>query len=910
MARSEKRLPIQKAWLAGLTAGMLLLLGSMTPFLAVAAEGASTKAGQADWQATYGSWSYTDEHIVSKSAGVGDAFAIGDQKLDTTEAFVLECPATYSGHAYGLVFGVSDRSDPASDWYCLNYSDNDGIARAFHVVNGALDWNISFGLTSAMKDKGNTHDFRVVYIPGGMMSFYVDDELLGTHTAEGFTGVYYGVMTCIADGEFTYPSYETFTAEFLTDLTVHDAECVYPYGASINDFVVYTEHETEQLAITAEFADHVTTVALDPMGNTHTLVSGQRTAMPLKVGYNRIQLTATISIGGTTIENIYHINIHRAQDADVLYHEDLRPQTHYSDPTGYINDPNGLCYNAATGEYHLFYQTVPRDSFVNANQAWNHAVSKDLVHWEYKGAAIEADELGFCWSGSACIDVHNTSGLFDEDSDPNGRMVLLYSSVYGDTYYGTEKISLAYSEDNGETWKKYEGNPVVRNGENHVQEYNQGFRDPKIIWYEDDSYAHGGVWIMLIGGGPGYLFVSENLLDWTYHSTVCASDGTPLQGECPDIFKIEVENQPGTYKWVYVSGQLDVNAGIFQTGAAVGELYKNEEGKFEFVADQSNMSILYGGYNLYATQSFYSTADGRRIQISWIREWLSMTGPDLEDNEVKDWRGLMSWPMELTLEEQNGAYVFKSRPVAEMESLRGEPVATIQNTEVKATDENILGEVSALNPEIEVTLHLRDADKVTFALRQGRRERGLKIIVSDYDPISGTVKLTADGTSARGNTAEVTVSAPNGQLTLRMVADANTIEVYANDGEGVAVAMAYPSKDSLSMSMSVTGGQVEVESLVVYDLASIYDAVSDEEETEPESGSTPDLTEPTPDSATEPTGGEMPTEPDSLPADTQPAPSGGCRSSLAGATLMSMPIGAAALVIRKKRNRNQPKKET
>lgn len=39
------------------------------------------------------------------------------------------------------------------------------------------------------------------------------------------------------------------------------------------------------------------------------------------------------------------------------YTEKYRPQFHYSVPTGWLNDPNGLIYH--DGVYHLFYQHYP-----------------------------------------------------------------------------------------------------------------------------------------------------------------------------------------------------------------------------------------------------------------------------------------------------------------------------------------------------------------------------------------------------------------------------------------------------------------------------------------------------------------------------------------------------------------------
>jgi beta-fructofuranosidase len=68
---------------------------------------------------------------------------------------------------------------------------------------------------------------------------------------------------------------------------------------------------------------------------------------------------------------------------------DLRPKFHLTPWVGWMNDPNGFCYH--DGYYHMFYQYYPHDVRWNSMH-WGHAVSKDLLHWEYRPVALAPDE--------------------------------------------------------------------------------------------------------------------------------------------------------------------------------------------------------------------------------------------------------------------------------------------------------------------------------------------------------------------------------------------------------------------------------------------------------------------------------------------------------------------------------------
>ena len=229
---------------------------------------------------------------------------------------------------------------------------------------------------------------------------------------------------------------------------------------------------------------------------------------------------------------------------DNLYQETYRPQFHFSAKENWLNDPNGLVYYK--DEYHLFFQHNPT-GIDWGNMTWGHAVSTDLLHWKQLPNAIEPDDLGTIFSGSAVVDWNNTSGF---QTGTEKVLVAFYTSA-GD--YAAEKKaftqSIAYSNDRGRTWTKYEGNPVI----GHIEGHN---RDPKVIWHEPTQR-----WVMALylDGNKFALLGSTNLKEW---APLCEIE-MPGVTECPDLFELPVDGNPENMKWVFWGGNGNYVIGSF-----------------------------------------------------------------------------------------------------------------------------------------------------------------------------------------------------------------------------------------------------------------------------------------------------------------------------------------------------------
>ena len=330
------------------------------------------------------------------------------------------------------------------------------------------------------------------------------------------------------------------------------------------------------------------------------------------------------------------------------YNEPHRPQFHFSPKANWMNDPNGLVYY--NGTYHLFFQYYP-DSTVWGPMHWGHATSTDLIHWKETDIALYPDSLGYIFSGSAVVDHNNTSG-FGQDGKP--PLVAIY------TYHDTTGIStgridyqtqgIAYSNDDGKTWTKYSGNPVLPN---------PGiidFRDPKVSWH-----AAYNKWIMALAVKDRiHFYSSPDLKKWTKESEF--GEGRGAHGgvwECPDLFSF-VQGSDTT--WVLL---VSINPGGPNTGSATQYFVGKFDGK-TFTSDQKDIKWLDYGPDNYAGVTWSNVGD-RKLFIGWMSNW--QYGQQVP---TSPWRSAMTIPRELLLHTIAGQTYVVSKPAKELSKLDGE----------------------------------------------------------------------------------------------------------------------------------------------------------------------------------------------------------------------------------------------
>jgi len=453
-------------------------------------------------------------------------------------------------------------------------------------------------------------------------------------------------------------------------------------------------------------------------------------------------------------------------DFPQLYAETARPQFHFSAQENWLNDPNGLVFFG--GEYHLFYQYNPYGTEWG-NMHWGHAVSPDLVHWEELPIALYPDALGTMYSGSAIVDRVNTTGLQTGEDPP---LVVAYTAAGGDDPGSAgQKYTqcLAFSSDRGRTWEKYAGNPV----QGHIAGQN---RDPKVIW--DPAHSR---WVicLYLEGNDFALFTSPDLKQWAHTQTFAL----PGSDECPDFFPLPITGELDESRWVFLGAN-----GLYLLGQFDGQ---------KFTVTEGPLRPEYGA-NYYAAQTYSDIPgyDGRRISIAWMRGGVY---PEMQFSQQ------MSFPCALTLHRHAEGVRLHRNPVREIETLR-DAAHHWENLTVSA-GENPVSSVDGDLFEILIEVAAQPSGSA-WGLRFGDAE-------VRYGPGSRT--LTCLGCCAP-------LEAEDGKITLQLLMDRTSIEVFANDGLVSLSSCFVPAAAETSPEFFAETGPVPIISLEIFELHSAWPA--------------------------------------------------------------------------------------
>ncbi len=494
------------------------------------------------------------------------------------------------------------------------------------------------------------------------------------------------------------------------------------------------------------------------------------------------------------------------------YTEQYRPQFHFSPEAHWMNDPNGLVY--LTGEYHLFYQYYP-DSTVWGPMHWGHAVSRDLVHWKHMPIALYPDSLGYIFSGSAVVDVKNTTGFGTSENPPLVAIFTYHNPVLekqGSKVFQNQGI--AYSTDKGLTWVKYAGNPVLKNP--GIRD----FRDPKMFWNESI-----GKWELILAVYDRvYIYSSPDIKNWTFESEF--GKGAGAHGgvwECPDLFPVKVEGTDET-KWVML---VSINPGGPNGGSAT-QYFTGDFDGHKFIPDNTKVKWLDWGRDNYAgvTWSNIPNTDGRRIFIGWMSNWNYAT---VVPTTV--WRSASTIPRELSVVKENSNYFITSKPVVELGSIRSRSdTASVKQISFEGEKEISSGKVPVMQSEMLLGFNLSDnkADSLGIILENDLKER----FIIGYSVISKQFyvdRSTAGNATFSDKFAGISVAPfdAGANLKLHLYVDAGSVELFVDDGRLVMTSVVFPTEKFNKIKLFSKGGRGVLNKALFYGLARIWPATID-----------------------------------------------------------------------------------
>lgn len=476
---------------------------------------------------------------------------------------------------------------------------------------------------------------------------------------------------------------------------------------------------------------------------------------------------------------------------DMANKESFRPVYHHTPAYGWMNDPNGMFYK--DGLYHLYFQYNPYGS-VWGNMHWGHSTSTDLMHWKFEGCAIVPDAWGAIFSGSCVVDHENTAGFGKE------AVVAFYTSAKSTPWGDIQMQSMAYSLDNGKTFTKYEGNPILTSSE-------KDFRDPKVFWY-----APGKHWVMILAVGQHMeIYSSVNLKEWKKESEFGAMQGA--HGgvwECPDLVEIPVEGTREK-KWVLI---CNLNPGGPFGGSAAQYFVGSFDGKKFVNESPTQTKWMDWGKDNYATVTWSNAPDGRCIALGWLSNWQYANNVP-----TRQYRSANTLARDLTLYRERQELYLKSTPSVEVKKARGKKVS-IPSFKVSEKHEIVnLFEEKQGAYEVEIVIQNAGASKIAFCLLNDKGEKvsmyydlNRKQFVMDRSE-SGKVDFSKDFSA-------VTVAPVNvdKELTLRLFVDRSSIEAFGEDGKFVMTNLVFPSQPYVKMCFEADKNEYAVKSLNVYKL--------------------------------------------------------------------------------------------
>lgn len=414
---------------------------------------------------------------------------------------------------------------------------------------------------------------------------------------------------------------------------------------------------------------------------------------------------------------------------------------HIMPPTGWLNDPNGLCQFG--DDYHLFFQYSPLD-VRGGMKVWGHYVTKDFEHYIYAGAPFVPDmpfDRDGVYSGSTLIDENGMHIFYTGNVKLPGKHDYTTSGRRADVVM-TESMDGIHFTDK----------TVVIDTDDFPPEYSCHIRDPK-VWKEDGAYY------MVLGGrtrwdeGRILVYTSFDMIRWEKAKELMTNEPFGYMWECPDMFLLD-NKYITAFSPQGLPKQEFFYQNIYQSGYFISELNPLTS---DSVLDTNAFIEWDMGFDFYAPQTFMDTK-GRRILIGWA----GVPDAEYENAEAKseNWQHCFTVPRKLTVgQNEDGVFRVYQEPIEEITNLRTGECIAMTGREIYLEKEYLDIDLKGLPLQFSITI----ADGVTFS----------------YNGKWIELALSRDTGLGRDN-RKAKISFVN---SLRILVDSSILEYYINDGE-------------------------------------------------------------------------------------------------------------------------------
>ncbi len=472
--------------------------------------------------------------------------------------------------------------------------------------------------------------------------------------------------------------------------------------------------------------------------------------------------------------------------------EQWRPQIHFSPKKNWTNDPNGLLY--FKGYYHVFFQHNPKGNEWG-NMSWGHARSKDLLHWEELPVAIPNGKE-YIFSGCVVWDQTHASGLGDPSKD---LLIAIYTADYP---YTREEQHLAYSNDDGLTWTKYEGNPVLNINY-------KDFRDPNIIWHEESKQ-----FVMVVAKPHEFkvaFYGSKDLLHWNFLSDFGNEGDVDMIWECPSLQKLPIEGSKDK-KWVlFLSSQ-----GPYKGFVGMQYFLGNFNGK-KFVNDNPVETKLYVdfGKDFYAAVPFYHAPQDTNLWLGWMLSWQYA-----KEQPTFPWKGQMSAVRKLDLVETIEGLRLRQKFMPNLDHKAASFVAS--NFSIKKDKQKQLNGMQFLKNKtfaIEVKIAATRADFWGIVIKGKQNDEEIKI---GFDEKKHTWQINRNKSGKIISTAFEGLQEANALIgkakNFKLLIDRSTVELLAQDGTVSISSLRFPISLEEQVNFVSEGGATSIGQLKIWEL--------------------------------------------------------------------------------------------